>query len=572
MKKMSNSGGLRRSLWKFICVMKITILLITFSSLMAVGANSYSQSKKFSFDMRSATVREVINAIEKNSEFIFFYQDQNLDLNRKVNLRGRSLTVNEILDKIFEGSNNVYRINNRQIIVGKKEHNISTNSATKVTKIVPSFPEMKPAEQKKVLTGKVTSSTSGEPIIGASVLVKGTSIGAVTDMDGKYSLSNIPPDATLVFSYVGTKKKEVKVAGHSNIDVALLEETKELEGVVVLAYGTQKKVALTAAVSSVSSKELMQSSAADLGSALAGKLAGLSALQNGGGQPGQDDASIYLRGIGTLNGTRPLIMIDGVPRDNIRTLDVNEVESVSVLKDASATAVFGVRGANGVILITTKRGQEGKAQMSVNLEQSFSTFTREPSRIHSVEYMQLRNLALTNDGYPAKYSDAMIAKYQNPLAGLDPTSPDYAEQVKLRNYIYPDHYYWREFVKKYTPQTRISVDVTGGAQKLSYYMNAGYLHQGGNLNTLPESVLGYDPSAYMDRFTFRSNLDYKVTKSLSAFLNLGTYIEKVNAPNTWMDGFLYLTAALPPITVGSTALGGYGVPAGCRENHIDAAE
>ncbi|KAB2824400.1 MAG: SusC/RagA family TonB-linked outer membrane protein, partial [Paludibacter sp.] len=368
---------------------------------------------------------------------------------------------------------------------------------------------------------------------------------------------------TLVVSFVGYQSQELTLGFQTDLMITLKEVNFGVDEVVVVGYGVQKKVAITAAVSSVGSEEIMKSSSADLTNALSGKLTGLSALQNGGGQPGKDDATIYLRGISTLNGASPLVLIDGVPRDNMRAIDANEVESVSILKDASATAVFGVRGANGVIMITTKRGKEGKAQLGINIEQNFTSFTREPKRIHSVEYMQLRNLALTNDGLPAAFSEETIAKFRDPLAGLDKNAPDYEEQKALRNYIYCDHDYYREFIKRYTPQTRASVDVSGGTKDISYFLNAGFLHQGGNLNSRPKSELGFDPASYMNRFTFRSNLDYKVTNSLSLFLNLGTYIERVNMPlGNPIVTFIVETIQLSPITPGPKSIDGYGVPGG----------
>lgn len=580
MKKMSNTGGFRQSLWKFICVMKITILLITFSSVMGWGMNSYSQNKRFTFDFRTATVKQVFDAIEKNSEFIIFYQDQNVDLNRKVTVRGRSLSVSEVLDQLFDGSNNTYRINNRQIIVGKKPYHrsVSVNQSHEIEQSLKSEALVPPKVQSIKITGKVTGVKDGQALPGVTVSIKGTTNGTITDANGNYTLPDATPNSTLIFSFIGTKKQEIKVSGRTVINVALEEENNGLEQVVVVGYGTQKKVAVTGAVASVGSRELMQSSSQSLSNALSGKLSGLSALQNGGGRPSYDAATIYLRGVSTLNGASPLIMIDGVPRDNMDALDVNEVESVSILKDASATAVFGVRGANGVILITTKRGVEGKAQLKINLEQSYTSFTREPSRLHSVDYMNLRNQALANDGKSAAFSDDVIAKFKNPLAGLDPNASDYAEQVKLRNYIYCDHDYYRELIRRYTPQTRASVDVTGGTKKVSYYINAGYIHQGGNLNNEPKSVLGYDPAEKMDRFTFRSNLDYKITNSLSMFLNLGTYFEVDNSPNAgglFNNSESYLTqniilqsVAILPITPGPTTIAGYGVPAG-RVVHRD---
>lgn len=338
-----------------------------------------------------------------------------------------------------------------------------------------------------------------------------------------------------------------------------------------MAYGQQKKVSVTGAVASVGGQELRQSSSASLTSALAGRLPGLAAVQSSG-QPGRDDASLYLRGVSTTNGQSPLILIDGVPRDNLRTLDASEVASVTVLKDASATAVFGVRGANGVILVTTKRGTPGKTELNLSVDQSMSAFTTEPGRLHSVEYLELRNQASANDGLPLPFSEEIIDKYRNPLAGLDPNDPDYERKKKVREYIYPDHDYFRELVARFSPQTRVNLNMTGGTERASYFANVAYLHQGGNIKTEPKSQLGYDPSFKMDRFNFRANLDYKVTNTLKAFLNIASYIEKVNMPsaNTYpgsstdwmMNDIMYQARSILPITPGPTTIDGYGVKPG----------
>jgi TonB-linked SusC/RagA family outer membrane protein len=256
----------------------------------------------------------------------------------------------------------------------------------------------------------------------------------------------------------------------------------------------------------------------------------------------------------------------------MRTIDANEVASISILKDASATAVFGVRGANGVILITTKRGAPGKAELNFSLDQSMSAFTREQERLHSVEYLEMRNQALVNDGMPKKFSDEVIEKYRNPLAGLDPNDPDYEKKKTARLYMYPDHDYFREYIARYSPQTRANLNITGGTDKASYFANVGYIHQGGNLKQEPASKLGYDPSFKMDRFNFRSNLDYKITNTLKAFLNIASYIEKVNMPSAgtypnsstdWMmRDIMYQARSVLPITPGPVTLDGYGAPAG----------
>jgi TonB-linked SusC/RagA family outer membrane protein len=399
----------------------------------------------------------------------------------------------------------------------------------------------------------------GTPLIGVTV-TSSPSNGVVTDVNGKFTIK-VPSGAELTFNYLGYKTVKVKVGTRTTINVKMESDAQQLEEQVVVGYGTQKKVSVVAAVSSVNSKELRQSSSPNLANALAGRLAGLTSLQSGGSQPGFDDADLYLRGASTTNGTRPLILIDGVPRDNIRTLDANEVATVSVLKDASATAVFGVRGANGAILITTKRGEVGQTKLDISFDQSFQAFTREPERVDSWEFMTLRNEANRNDGMNEEYSGKMISRSLNPLMGLDPNDPDYALKAARRHYMYPNHDWYREIFKKWSPQSRVNINISGGTEKLQYFVNASYLHQGGNLHTEPKSKLGYDPQARMTRYSFRSNLDYNITKNFKAFLNLGSYIEKVGMPGTttyggdnkWMiRDLIHCTVGMKPMTVGPT--------------------
>lgn len=399
----------------------------------------------------------------------------------------------------------------------------------------------------------------GTPLIGVTV-TSSPSNGVVTDVNGKFTIK-VPSGAELTFNYLGYKTVKVKVGTRTTINVKMESDAQQLEEQVVVGYGTQKKVSVVAAVSSVNSKELRQSSSPNLANALAGRLAGLTSLQSGGSQPGFDDADLYLRGASTTNGTRPLILIDGVPRDNIRTLDANEVATVSVLKDAAATAVYGVRGANGVILITTKRGEVGQTKLDISFDQSFQAFTREPERVDSWEFMTLRNETNRNDGMNEEYSGKMISRSLNPLMGLDPNDPDYALKAARRHYMYPNHDWYREIFKKWSPQSRVNINISGGTEKLQYFVNASYLHQGGNLHTEPKSKLGYDPQARMTRYSFRSNLDYNITKNFKAFLNLGSYIEKVGMPGTttyggdnkWMiRDLIHCTVGMKPMTVGPT--------------------
>ncbi|WP_460639794.1 TonB-dependent receptor [Larkinella harenae] len=522
-------------------------------------------SQRITISVSYLGVDKVLEKIEGQTRVRFIYSAEVIRADRKVSLDSQNQRLDTVLETLLGPLGIEYKVSRKTILLRKAAEKKTSLKAEPVEILAPK-------ETNREITGKVLDET-GQPIPGASVIVKGTTLGTSTNAEGEYILS-LPDDKNaIIFSFVGYVPQEVLVGTMTNLVVTLKVDEKALEEVVVVGFGEQKKVSVTGAVASVTSEVLQQSSSASLANSLSGRLPGLTSIQSGGGQPGRDDATMYLRGAATTNGRSPLILIDGVPRDNIRTLDANEVASVSILKDASATAVFGVRGANGVILITTKRGSAGKNELTINAEQSFSSFTREPERLHSLEYMALRNEASKNDGIsPLPFDDAIMAKYANPLAGLDPNDPDYARKARVRRYIYPDHDYYREYISRYAPQTRVNMNVTGGTDKVSYFVNGGFLHQGGNLNTEPRSVLGYDPSSKMDRYSFRANLDYKVTNSLKSFLNIGSYIEQVNMPAAWLYGnsdtgwmmsdLIYQAQTILPITPGPVTIDGFGVAPG----------
>ncbi|MGX5855528.1 TonB-dependent receptor [Dyadobacter jiangsuensis] len=523
-------------------------------------------SQRISISVTEMDMEKVLEKIEGQTKVRFIYSAEVIHAERKVTLDYQNQRLDTVLETLLGPLGIEYKVSKKTILLRKAAEKKTSLKAEPFENTTPR------AQADRDITGKVLDE-KGEPIPGASVVVKGTTVGTSTNIEGIYQLS-VPEDKDIViFSFVGYISQEIRIGNAANLDITLKVDEKALEEVVVVGFGEQKKVSVTGSVSSVTSEVLQQSSSASLANSLSGRLPGLTSIQSGGGQPGRDDATMYLRGAATTNGRSPLILIDGVPRDNIRTLDANEVASVSILKDASATAVFGVRGANGVILITTKRGTAGKNELTINAEQSYSSFTREPERLHSLEYMALRNEASKNDGItPLPFSEETMAKYANPLAGLDPNDPDYARKAMVRKYIYPDHDYYREYISRYAPQTRVNMNVTGGTDKVSYFVNGGYLHQGGNLNTEPKSVLGYDPAAKMDRYNFRANLDYKVTNSLKSFLNIGSYIEQVNMPAAWLYGnsdtgwmmsdLIYQAQTILPITPGPTTIDGFGVAPG----------
>lgn len=426
------------------------------------------------------------------------------------------------------------------------------------------------------VSGAVTDSKS-EPLIGVTIQVQGTTHGTLTDVDGKYTIPNVPSHSKLVVSYVGMQTQMIDVQGRASINIVLKENTESLSEIVVVGYGTQKKSSVTGSVATADMKDVRKSSDANLDVALAGRIPGLIATQADGGQPGQDAGYLYLRGAATTNGSSPLILVDGVTYDSFRSnilaeLDPNEVESISVLKDAAATAVFGIRGANGVIIVTTKRGKSGKTNLSLNVMQSYTSFEKVDKRLHSWDYMTLKNEALANDGLSPEYSDVVIAKFKNPLWGLNSSDIDYDQKVAARKYLYCDHYYMDEFFKKYTPQTKADMNISGGNDKFTFFLNAGYIHQGGNLKVEPKSQLGYNSACEMNRENFRSNMDYKFSNSLKAQLNLGTTLQTTNMPaagamyggsQSWMITDLFYNAQIMlPNQAGPLTLPGYGVPAG----------
>lgn len=422
----------------------------------------------------------------------------------------------------------------------------------------------------RTITGKVLDENN-QPMPGVTIVVDGTTKGTMTGPDGTFTLAEVPSGSTVIVSCIGYTN-QVLPEGKSNYVVSLVPDSEMLEETVVVAFGQQKKLSVTGAISTVASADLRKTTSTRLDNALAGRVTGLTSMQSGGGQPGVDGATMYLRGAATTNGKSPLILVDGVERDNIRTIDMNEVESISVLKDASATALYGVQGANGVILIQTRKGQKGKAQLNISVDQSWTSFTKEPSRLHSWEYCELRNEALMNDRQAPEFSEETIAKFRNPLLGLDPSSPDYDNQVAIRKAVYCDNDYYRMYLKSNTPQTRANANISGGTDFVNYFVNVGYIHQGGNLNTESPDYLGYDPQCYMNRLSLRSNLDFHITKNLTASLNIASYAENVNMPavgdlyrgdQSWMiTDIIYQSQTILPISPGPLTDSRFGVESG----------
>lgn len=369
--------------------------------------------------------------------------------------------------------------------------------------------------QTATVSGGVKDDT-GEPVIGAGVLVKGTTLGTITDIDGHFSFRADDLNGVLVVSFVGMETQEIPMKGKGTFDIVLKSSNTLLEEVQVVAYGAQKKVTLTGSISSVNTDELLKVPTASIGNMLSGVLSGVSSIQSSG-QPGSDDPDVFIRGISTLNtmNAKPLYLVDGVERSFFQ-IDPNEVENITILKDASSTAVFGVRGANGVIIVTTKRGKEGKAKINASFSYGIQTPTRMPEFVNSYDYATFLNEAYTNDGKDPKFTPEAVEAFRthsNPI-------------------IYPDTDWMELLFKSSAPQTQGNVNISGGTERVRYFISMGMLDQKGFFKNHDTR---YDANFNFNRYNYRANLDIDFTKTTLVAINMGGRVEKRNFPRSGDD-------------------------------------
>lgn len=367
----------------------------------------------------------------------------------------------------------------------------------------------------------VVRDAKGTGIPGATIMEKGTSNGISTDNEGHFKL-NVKPGATLVVTAMGFTGKEIPVNGQTTFTVALSDKNEELNEVVVVGYGVQKKESVVGAIATLNSKELLKSSSPNISQAIAGKLPGVFTAQ-ASGAPGSDDASIYIRGQASFAGTnQPLVLVDGVER-KFTQIAPDDIESMSVLKDASATAVYGVRGANGVILITTKRGVEQKPVVSLTLSTQVQSPTRKDKYLNAYESVKLLNEALTNDGLTAQYSDADLDMYKKSVAG---------QLTSSEAQLYPNVDWYSQVLNKTAPAQRYNVNIQGGTKRLKYFTSLEYYDQNGLYKDLTNSSSYTQSSnAAFKRYGFRANLDFALTSTTNLGVNFGTRFEERNGPN-----------------------------------------
>jgi TonB-linked SusC/RagA family outer membrane protein len=383
-------------------------------------------------------------------------------------------------------------------------------------------------DQQFTVTGTVKDAATGETLAGVTILVKGTTTGQISDGNGKFSIRIPDREAVLSFSFIGFTPQEIRVQQGSVVNVSLVTETKQIDEVVVVGYGVQKKESVVGAITQVTNASLMQSGTSNITNAISGKLSGVLTIQ-ATGEPGNNSSEIIIRGVSSWNGSQPLVLVDGVERDFSR-LDPNEIATISVLKDASATAVFGAKGANGVIVVTSKRGAIGKPKFDISIQTGVQKATRIPDHISSYTTMSLLNVARRNGGqWQSILPDNILNEYANP-------------SNRLNALKYPNVNWFDEVTVPLAPLTNANLNISGGTEFAKYFLSLGYQYQGNFFKGTREKNDKYvDNRFYNHQFNYRINVDFSLTKTTTLSFNVGGEVDIKNNPSgsSWRN--LYAT-------------------------------
>ncbi|MFD2886713.1 SusC/RagA family TonB-linked outer membrane protein [Chitinophaga cymbidii] len=475
--------------------MRLTLLAV-FLFCMQLSAKVYSQKDvKLSLTVKDTRLSRVLEKIESATGCRFFYNSKEVAVHREVSLTtpgSRKLT--DVLTELLTTVGLNYQLLPDNVIAITRAPNV---------RFIP-------------LRGTVKDS-KGTPLPGVSVKIKGTNTGTVTDVDGHFQL-DAPADAVLVISYIGFQTQEIAVDGKTVLDVALPDELKGLSEVVVIGYGTQKKASMTAAVSTLKGDAIVQNPVANINNSIAGRVSGVLAFQSSG-EPGADAATIRVRGVGTTGSRNgALTIVDGIPRE-FSQINPSEIESITVLKDAAAIAPYGLAGANGVILITTKRGKEGKVQMNFDTWYGIQRPTQYPDYLNAYEFAKTLNAANANAGLAPAYTDEQLEKYR------DHSDPDH----------YPDHDWMKEVLDFSAPMTRQNLTFSGGSDKVRFFSSLGHLYQQGSVDAIKFS-----------RYNLASNVDINATKSTIVSLDIKGTLEVTKNPGSQSGNGIYTSVTKNP--------------------------
>lgn len=495
-------------------ISKLIVILLFASSFKTFAEGAYSKNTLLTLNLSDVTIREVFEEIEKKSEYVFIFSDDELkDINTRVDVNIVSKPLSEVLSKTLRPVHLDFRINDRQVTILRKEKDV-------------------PQGQKQNL--KISGTVKDEnsiPLIGVNIQQVGTTNAVITDNDGRFTIYNLTPNSTLRFSYIGYKPQEQKITDVGiDINIILKEDVQGLEEVVVVGYGSQKRESVIGAISTVKPSSLQINQTRSVTNALAGQVVGVIAVQRSG-EPGNDTSDFWIRGISSFQsaGTTPLVLVDGIER-SLSNISPEEIESFSILKDATATAVYGVRGANGVILIQTKKGQLGKPRITVKADYGMSTPTQLPDFVDGAKYMEIMNVANRLSGNNTNiYSQEAIDATRN---GTDPD-------------LYPNVNWLSEVTNKWVNNGRTTLDINGGSERLRYSLVASYFGEKGITVTDPNA--NYDASNRLSRYNIRSNVDLDLTSSTNVNVSIGGYILNKNTPGVSPTDIIYLAFKNTPI-------------------------
>ncbi len=492
-----------RSVLLFLIKMtKITACFILFFSF---GASAKTNAQDITLQVKNKSLREVFSDIRKQIGIHFLYEEDILKKTQNVSLSVKNEKIETVLSALFRKSAISYEKNGNNITLFSRSLAAIHQTGD-------------------IVVRGIVRDTSGTPMQGVSVSSKSNSQkGTTSDVNGRFIL-DVPAGTVLVFRYVGFLSKEVRVDKSEELEVSLLPDHTGLEEVVVVGFGKQKKQSLVSSVATVSG-DALRAPTRSLSNNLAGQLPGLIAVQRSG-MPGYDDAEFWIRGTSSFaGGTSPLVLVDGIPR-SLNNIDPDEIETFSLLKDAAATAVYGAEGANGVILITSKRGKAQKTAISYRGEYSYSHPTRVPEMAGSFDYLRLYNEALRNDGQPPMFSDELLERYRS---NADPD-------------LYPSVNWYDVLLRDHTYNTRHNLNFRGGGDRTKFFVNAGYFNESGLFINSPD----YDNNSNFSRYNLRSNIDMDVTNTTTLRIDLAGQYSKVNRPYNESVNLFERFSRIPP--------------------------
>jgi TonB-linked SusC/RagA family outer membrane protein len=506
------------------------IIVLFFVQICGYANSQNVADKKVSIQVTNLELKKVFTLIEKQTAVRFVYSAEKIQSSRKISLNLIDKPLIDFLNKVSKEMGFVYELNGELIILKQIDNKDQLLlSAPVVGK------QLSEIKDSRVIAGTITDD-KGVALSGVSVQIKGTKIGTTTDVNGKFSIKVNDNSSILVFNSTGYAVQEIAVGAQTTIGVSLISSINKLDDVVVIGYGTQKKITVTGSIGTVSTTDILRAPVSSVANALAGRSPGIIAVQRGG-EPGRDIADIFIRGVATFAGgssATPLVLVDGVQR-SLNGIDPYTIESFNILKDASATAVFGVRGANGVIIITTKTGQVGKPQFNFSSNLAWQNPIRLPNELNAVDYALLRNEAEANDQNnpnAKRFSDYDIERFRK---GDDP--------------IFHPNIRWMDYMlKDFAPQQQYNLNVSGGTQDAKYFVSLGYLNQDGIYTTgglFPE----FSANPNFKRYNIRSNFDFNISKNLSLFIKSSAEIQNSNYSNSaTSDIFGTILSANPIMT------------------------